>query len=183
MASLHRPSGTYNEDPMSIPTTVDQAQEMPLAHARVFIGPQADYYLARWARVRAGGSRALGFNPAAFFFTFAWLIYRRMYAAFWIASATMAVLFGLADVVLAAVGVTDSGALHRLLGFLISATFGTYGSYWYYLHARGRLRQAAATGADPQSIARAGGTSIGAVLLAIAFVAVSLLLASWAEPW
>src|SRR3954469_20098203 len=60
-----------------------------LTHNQVqaFVGPQADYYLERWYRIRLSDSRALGFNWSAFFATESWLIYRRMYRTFWITFA------------------------------------------------------------------------------------------------
>ena len=58
--------------------------ELPPEAARALIGPRAEYYLKRWELLAEGRGPTLGFNWAAFFGSGLWLLYRRMYRAFWL---------------------------------------------------------------------------------------------------
>jgi len=103
--------------------------------ALAFIGPRGDYYLPRWRRIEAEGNLAVGFNWAAFFGGLAWLAYRRMFRAFWIA-AGLCFAFGLVEQ-----QVIDMAGLHPPPEFdsavflAINVTFGIFGTSWYYRYA------------------------------------------------
>jgi hypothetical protein len=158
--------------------------------ARAFVGPEADYYVARWERIAEQGSRALGFNWAAFFLHVFWLLYRRMYSWFWM---TLAVIVGLIVIQSIAVDAVlrNAPSLAPLMVIVVFAApvffwviFGTLGTYWYYLHARRRVRRITA-GSEPdlEAIGRAGGTNWWApVLAAIIWIGLDLQADSSAAP-
>jgi hypothetical protein len=158
--------------------------------ARAFVGPEADYYVARWERVDEQGSYALGFNWTAFFLHVFWLLYRRMYRRFWLALAAIAGLLVIQSIAVAAV-LRDAPSLAPLMVIVVFATpvvfwviFGTLGTYWYYLHARRRIRRIT-TGSEPdlEAIGRAGGTNWWApVLAAIIWIGLDLQADSSAAP-
>jgi hypothetical protein len=150
--------------------------------ARAFVGPRADYYLARWDRLSEAGSRALGFNWPAFFLTLIWLLYRRMYRWFWIAAAVLVASVVIEELALAAVGLKEAPFLDLLISIAVATAFGTFGTYWYLLHARRRIeRLADSTTVDLEAIAREGGTSWWAPSLAAAIILALVILGAWAE--
>lgn len=146
--------------------------------ARVFVGPEgADYYLERWHRIEdEAGSRALGFNWAACFLTFTWLLYRRMYRWFWIGVAVLIALGIIEEIVVEAAYRTRSRGILLLIALerfittpLLGLMFGMFGTYWYYLHARREVKRLTADGGDDlQALTRAGGTDLRSALLAAA---------------
>jgi hypothetical protein len=148
--------------------------------ARSFVGPRAEYYVARWPR--AGDSRALGFNWAAFFLGFVWLLYRRMYLWFWIAIGLVFVLGFVEELLLMTVGVTQVPLLDTLITIAIASAFGTFGTYWYYLHARRQVKRLN-QGAEPslETLSRAGGTSWVAPTVGIVAFVILLALGAWAD--
>lgn len=144
---------------------------------RAFVGPNADYYLKRWHSIHdESGWRALGFNWGACFLALSWLIYRRMYRAFWIVSGLWfsaivlgALAFGVAVYSRSMLLLAVLGLAFMLLPFAIPITFGIYGTHWYYLHTRQQLSQLTPAGQqDLQVIGRIGGTNLtGAVVVGI----------------
>lgn len=146
------------------------------------MGPRADYYLLRWGRIGPDGSRAIGFNAAAFFLTLFWLLFRRMYRAFWIALGLVTASVVLEDLALAAVGLEEAQFLDLLMSVIVAATFGTFGTYWYYQHARRLLTRLAARGStDLETVRRVGGTSwLAASVGAIIFIGL-MILGVWAS--
>jgi len=136
---------------------------------RSFVGSRAEYYLARWSRIQLQQGRALGLNWPAFFFTVFWLLYRRMYRVFWMVMG-LVVISGLAQAALEELIGSDVSRLSdAVLGIAVSATFGTFGTYWYYLHAERRIRLLEARGQpSTDDLKRAGGTSWGSPSLGVA---------------
>src|SRR5262245_53647947 len=59
------------------------AHDLTFEEVAAFVGNNHAKYWDRWKRAAGGGIRA-GFNVAAFFFSFAWLLYRKMYREFFI---------------------------------------------------------------------------------------------------
>lgn len=162
---------------------------MDLTHdqVRAFVGPEADYYLDRWHRIRdEWGSRALGFNWAAFFLTLSWLLYRRMYRGFWIAIAVWVASFILVLLAMVLAALYKMPILVTLLGLGLGVTslavpvlFGIYGTYWYYLHARRQISQLTAAGqVDPATIGNMGGTNLSAAVVSAVVIG---FMAIWAE--
>ena len=141
--------------------------ELPPEAARALIGPRADYYLKRWALLDDGRGPALGFNWAAFFGNGFWLLYRRMYRAFWL---WVGGLF-LMDLVLALAFPAMSTDVDGAITLVIAVTFGKFGSYWYYRFVCRVWRRATAAGATgAEELARRGGTRWWPVIIALVIV-------------
>lgn len=156
--------------------------EVTPEQARDFVGPRADYYLERWARIAPGQSRVLGFNWPAFFVPAFWLLYRRMYRAFWIFAALLVASIVLEELALTAMEVAEVPLLDAIVTIAIAAAFGKFGTYWYYLHARRRVRRLEAAGIlSPEALRRDGGTSWLAAIVGVVVVVGLLLLGLWAQ--
>ena len=155
---------------------------MTSEQARAFVGPRADYYLTRWDRLTERSSRALGFNFPAFFLSVFWLLYRRMYLWFWVAVATLVASLVIEDIALAAAGVQELPLLDRLIGIGVSAVFGTFGTYWYYLHAQRKIQRLSQdTVPELAAVARAGGTSWLTPVIALTVIVALMVLGWWAD--
>jgi uncharacterized protein DUF2628 len=161
--------------------------ELTQDQVRAFAGPNADYYIERWHRVRPeGGSQGLGFNWPAFFFTVSWLLYRRMYRWFgitlavWLGSGVVVVIVLAAAIQIQAWPLAFAMTLLLLiLPFFFQVMFGIYGSYWYYLHAQRQISRLTPAGqADLAAVGRMGGTDLRA---AVASAVVLGFIAIWAE--
>ena len=147
-----------NHEPMS---SKDVSEE-DLAR---FVGRNADKYLDRFRKFRKSGtdSFAASWNWSAFFFSFWWLLYRKLYL--W---ALVAVAIGLVPYV-------------RLIVMIV---FGILGNYLYYKQAKTKLLKLnALPGTDEDrvaAIARAGGVST--VPVVVAAVVVVAIIAAIAIP-
>ena len=151
--------------------------DIPDGPARELIGPRADYYLARWARIGGPRGPALGFNWPALFVTPFWMLYRRMYRPFWIMCGVL-VLLGIAEgVVAAALGLPRLPSdIDKVLNIAMSATCGVFGSYWYYLDIRRKYRKLVAAGdVSPERLRALGG--VGWVWPSVALLVVALSVA------
>ena len=103
--------------------------------ALAFIGPRGNYYLPRWRQIEAEGKQFVGFNWAAFFGGLAWLLYRRMYRAFWIGFGACFALGFLEVFITDMMGVELPPAVDNALFVAIMVTFGVFGTYWYFQFA------------------------------------------------
>ena len=146
---------------------------------RAFIGPRADYYLTRWARIDAGGGRAPGINWPALLLGAFWLVYRRMYRFFWIFIGVLVLAAIAEDLVLSLLKIQVAPrAVAVAITLAIAGTFGTFGTYWYQLHARRCIRALARKGELMQDqLRRAGGTSVLAPVGLLVFFLAAMVLA------
>jgi hypothetical protein len=181
-------SGAERSDPLlGEPLEIEVSTLEPTPdQVQAFVGPQADYYLERWHRLRLGSS-ALGFNWAAFFLTLTWLLYRRMYRFFWVGVAVWvgAVVLVTVAVVISVLAklpiliLLTMGGLSFAVSIGVPVTYGRYGTYWYYLHLQRQLSQLTPAGqADLAAVSRMGGTNLwGAVVFGVILSAISI----WAK--
>ncbi len=113
---------------------------------RAAIGPRAqDYYLRHFARFDGEGKAGSSWNWAAYWTTFNWLVYRRMWG--W-ALAYVGALMGLALLVFGVgklvFNYSDTSAVLLSL-FLLAAAFvlpGLYANAWFYTHCNERISAA-----------------------------------------
>ena len=142
------------------------------------MGKNYEYYARKWAAADQKPNKNT-WNWAAFFLSLWWTAYRKMYRYALVIIGIVAgeticeYLFGL------------PGAVSSGINIGIAVAYGLQGNRWYKLHAEQKLKELAPTGAADEAtrarIARAGGTSSGAVvaftiglfvvLFAIGFVA------------
>ncbi len=110
---------------------------------RATIGPRAqDYYLRHFARFDGEGKAGSSWNWAAYWTTFNWLVYRRMWG--W-ALAYVAALFGAALLIFGVgkllLNYSDTSALLLFL-LLLTVAFvvpGLYANAWYYTHCNEKI--------------------------------------------
>ncbi len=122
------------------------------------------YYARAWKRFTAPGATTAGFNGAAFFFNFGWILYRKLY--------DLAAIFG-ALLVLETVSsewyFTSHPALQEaqkswdlLVRVIIAVVAGQFGNMWYLRQAERTIEYARRKQIDPVSL---GGTSAVAVII------------------
>ena len=156
--------------------------EIPRDAARHLVGPNADYYVDRWALLDRRAAR-LGFNWPALLFGPLWMLYRRMYrtCGLWVGTVF---LLSILEVLFASLLHIDAvpEVLDLAPRLAIGAACGVFGTYWYYLETRRRYRRLlGAEPPTPAALEAAGGVSrpavwIGAVVT-LAFLALSVLVA------
>lgn len=113
---------------------------------RATIGPRAqDYYLRHFARFDGEGKAGSSWNWAAYWTTFNWLVYRRMWG--W-ALAYVAALFGTALLIFGVgkllLNYSDTSALLLFL-LLLTVAFvvpGLYANAWFYTHCNEKISAA-----------------------------------------
>ena len=150
---------------------------------RAVIGRNPEYYLERFKRFDAAGKAGASWHWPAFFITFFWLLYRKM----WGAAAGYVVLMLASYLVLPTVAMVVAGVggglagllLHLVLVMVVPALFA---NALYYRHCRNRIADTESLAHDPQArsreLVRRGGTSevaaaigaIVAILVGIAFI-------------
>ena len=134
----------------------------------MFVGKNADMYLRKFGKFTQGGADSFSatWHWPAFFFSFWWTIYRKMYG--W---AVLALFLGCVPYV----------------GLLAMAGFGISANYLYYRHAKNKVIELrAAQGPELEraaAIGRAGGVNNVAVVLAPLLIVMVLgILAAIAVP-
>lgn len=154
------------------PYTPSSAEREPSVPAEVeaFIQNRAYYYIGRWHKLgRPLTAEPSGtFNWAAFFLTYVWMAYRKMYGN---AIAVIGVDFLLTRLV-EACGMPSTASLGVSMGLCV--VIGTYGSALYKRHVLRRLSEIPPNLPDHlrrQAIKCEGGTSW---IAACAFVALSI---------
>jgi hypothetical protein len=132
--------------------------------AMAFAGPKkGSYYHRVWMRLRGEPGLIRGFNGAAFFLSIAWLLYRKMYTEFAIATGAL-VSLGIAEELLGLNNSSGQRALDRAVNIAIATTFGFIGNGLYYNRARRIIFAARQSEPDEKRrlevIAKKGGTDI-----------------------
>jgi Protein of unknown function (DUF2628) len=171
------PAGPIN--PYAPPETpVDQASVAAVAahdltreEVAAFVGDKHAYYWRNWRRA-VGGSLRAGFNLAAFFLSFAWLLYRKMYREFFIGLAAL-IGVGILQGVAGALTEADLKGLDRAVDLAVAVTMGMLGNGLYLRRAQRVIASARAQEPDPERRAALlkarGGTSWISSLLAVVF--------------
>jgi hypothetical protein len=134
----------------------------------LFVGKNADIYLPKFRKFMQGGagSFSVTWHWPAFFFTFWWMIYRKMYG--W---ALLILLTGWIP----------------CAGLLLMIGFGMSANYLYFNHARKKLLALKATAASEvdrgAAIGRAGGVNnVAIVIVPLVIIAIVGVLAAIAIP-
>jgi hypothetical protein len=133
-----------------------------------FVGKNADTYLAKFRAFSENGadSFAATWHWPAFFFSFWWTLYRKMYG--W---AALVLFLGCIP----------------YIGFLAMIAFGVSANYLYYKHARKKILELSTLPASSMersaALARAGGVNnVALVIVSIVLIVVIGILAAVAIP-
>ncbi|HUI44906.1 MAG TPA: zinc-ribbon domain-containing protein [Nitrospirota bacterium] len=147
------------------PSSSSAAREEDLA---LFIGKNAEKYLIKFRKFAKNGedSFVTTWHWPAFFFSFWWTLYRKLYG--W---ALLVLFLGCVP----------------YLGFLVMIAFGMSANYIYYRHAKKKLIEVKSLSASEVeravAVARAGGVNnVAVVLVPIAVIALLGILAAVAIP-
>lgn len=133
------------------PTRPEAAPSVNATRAlyRAAIGPRnTSYYLTRFLRFDIPGHSRRSWNWAACFFTFYWLLYRRMFAAAMVYLLAFPVLF--AAVSAAATSFVSARVfvvVYAFISFIVQFVLvPSYANALYYRHIRARVRRAVQSG-------------------------------------
>jgi Tfp pilus assembly major pilin PilA len=127
-----------------------------------------DYYLPKFRRFQSGGSR-VSWHWGAFFVTFVWLLYRKMWlfaALYFLANWALTLLIG----VVSAASPATGGITYLAYLALLFIVIPMYADALYYSHVRGQIRKAGIQSSDPQRQERillAGGGTSGAIAVVV----------------
>jgi hypothetical protein len=153
------------------------------AELRTFVGPNAGYYLRRWQQPSGELAPSMGFNAAAFFLSFLWILYRRMYRVFWIGVGVILLESFASQMVAERVLHIEAmpRSYDRLANFAASVIVGMFGNWWYFRHAERQIAAAREERADEAALAERGGTRRmwPGLLLGAVFVLFLLILAAY----
>lgn len=149
------------------------------------------YYIRIFQRFDSDGKTGVSWNWPAFFITFYWLLYRKM----WRNALIYFLLPYLAMIPLGVIGAMAGSSENALIGFgYIIYLLGTfllpplYANALYYKHCNAKIKKAKASSRDIQDqisdLSGRGGTSNAAIiiLLVFVFIAVIGILAAIALP-
>jgi hypothetical protein len=165
----------------------DRSEEPQVAALRAFVGPNADYYLAKWSSALQGTSGSIGMNWAAFFLSGFWFPYRKMYRLTFILYAFVIVETIGEDVVFLSLAGQETVPdwFNRVTTLVFAAVCGKYGNRWYLSHATRQVNELRGEGLENEALwhalSRRGGTSLAAafamflVLLLMLGLAVTIL--------
>jgi hypothetical protein len=131
---------------------------------RLFVGPQAEYYLKCWEKMQAKGTKNSG-NLSVFLVGIisipAWLLYRKMYRVFAYYAGFVFLLSACDEIGFLK---TDlPGGLLRYSNLLALIFFSIRGNYIYKCHVVNKLKDIISTFKDDHvnsEISKQGGTSI-----------------------
>lgn len=159
---------------------------------RAAIGPKnQDYYLGKFLRFDSTGKARASWHWPAFFLTFYWFLYRKM----WLNAALYFVLPYVALMLLGIVGAIGGKSADAVVGFtyvtFLAGLFllpPLYANALYYRHCRQKIAEVRASSTDPQrqlgELSAKGGTShvVLIIVLVLGFVATIGILAAIAIP-
>lgn len=174
------------------PQTETKAPSASEEFYKAAIGPKnQDYYLDKFLRFDRAGKAGASWHWPAFFLTFYWFLYRKM----WLNAAIYFVLPYVALVLLGIVGAMAGRGADAIVGFayviyLASIFFlpPVYANALYYRHCRHKIAEVRASSSDRQrqlgELSAKGGTShvVLIIVLVLGFVAVIGILAAIAIP-
>ncbi len=123
---------------------------------RIFVGKNANYYIAKWEELGEGNK--ISWNWSAFFFGLIWFAYRKMYPH------TFAMLIFSIILYIVQVKFNTSEWVVALTNLSISIVIGMFGNYLYYDYSKSKLKDIKKQTQDERKLyvelARNGGTSI-----------------------
>ncbi|WP_169891057.1 DUF2628 domain-containing protein [Litchfieldia alkalitelluris] len=121
-------------DQVEVSTSVEpngKALEVDDRLLSLFVGEKKkDYYLKKWAK----GDRS--WNWAAFFLSFFWLGYRKIYKPILI----MMAIFLAIDLVVVLIGLDDTN-INNAIGISVAVYFGIWGNFLYRKHASKHIKE------------------------------------------
>ncbi len=166
--------------------------EVTRENFRAILGPNnQEYYLQRFEEYEANGKTTIGWHWPAFFITFYWLLYRKMWLAallYFILPYVCTSLLGLVSSLLGASGAPMMGIGYLVYILAILLLPPMFANTLYYRHCQSKIRKAEALHSERQRqlgyLSAKGGTSnvMLFVVLIFGFIAVIGILAAIAIP-
>lgn len=168
-------------DPQPAPPTLTHPEVRRETLYRAAVGPKnQDYYVTRFLRFDASGRAGASWNWTATFFTFCWMLYRKMWGA---AALYFALPYFLMAISLYVVSVTTSVDRALAIGiveivYIVASVtvLPMYANAIYYWHCNRLVTRALKSTKDPQQqiadLTKRGGTgaAIFMVVAALSFV-------------
>ncbi len=168
------PQGVQSADPARLPQSVTDLY-------KAVIGPQNQaHYLRHFSRFDGQGTAGVSWHWPAFFITFYWLLYRKMWLnafAYFLLPYVLMIPIGItAGLASSSQNVAQTIIFIGWLMLLLAVWTlpPMYANAIYYNHCKKRISEASALSTDPRqqlaSLALKGGTSWIAVIIVMAFV-------------
>lgn len=109
---------------------------------------KCDYYIPKFEDIKESQEKE-SWNYAAFFFSFSWLVYRKMYTKGFIVLGIKILAMYI-------------GKYERLVSLVLSFMCGIYGNYLYFKHCEKKVNDAVGLdeGSKNKKLNRSGGVSI-----------------------
>ncbi|MCY7352557.1 MAG: DUF2628 domain-containing protein [Cytophagaceae bacterium] len=154
----------------------DELQSTNDEQLRTFFGTQVGYYLDVTQDLRDGIHR---YNMWAFFLGILWILYRKMYAVFFITVLLIILEQQVEDWLFPALA--NNSTWNTVFNLGVASTIGFLGNRLYIRHALGKIEAVRALNLDEEQtqaeLRRQGGTSWAGPLIFLGFLAVVLYLA------
>jgi len=134
---------------------------------------KAHYYVPLFQRFDQPGSKRVSWNWPAFFVSFLWMLYRRMYAAailYWFAWPIVLVMVG--GLISALLGPLAGGITYALLIVAQWILVPMFANALYHWHVRDRIRGAAGGAASHEAVVQRLGRQSGGAPAVVAIAAV-----------
>jgi hypothetical protein len=158
------------------------AHDLTREEVRAFVGLRNAYYWRNWQRATGGSLRA-GFNWAAFFLSFGWMLNRKMYRETLVGFAILLAVGVLQGLAAYTTGM-NLNALGRVEDIAVAVTMGMLGNGLYLRRARRIIADVRAREPDPErreALLRArGGRSWLGILIAVVLTIAGAVVASMA---
>jgi hypothetical protein len=146
---------------------------------QAFIGKQADYFLPKWEKF--SNKKITSFNIYTFFFGFFWMLYRKMYSAFFIVLGILTaegLLEGGISAIFSIPEKTMDG-INRLMMIVFGVLSGMLGDWLYFKEAKAKISRIKSLDLDQEEyynqLRKKGGTS--PYFLLFLLIGVALLIA------
>jgi Tfp pilus assembly major pilin PilA len=133
---------------------------------------KAHYYVPRFQRFDAGSSRA-SWNWPAFFVSFFWMLYRRMYGPaliYWFAWPTVMLMLG--GLISALLGPLAGGIAYAVLILAQLILVPMFANALYHWHIRNRIKSAAGGAPSHEAVVERLGRNAGGAPVVVAIAAV-----------
>lgn len=189
MLALQGENMNENTDSQAIdrPFASASAEAPPDDLLAAYVGPNSDYYLERFATFAAGGN-PLSWNWPAFFITSVWLLYRKMWAWFFVYVLGLPVVLAVFLLVASPVSSEWAGpAMYLLYALFVYVLAPLFGNRLYYAHVKARVAKVASGAATREQqaaeLARTGGTSKAFAALPLLVLLAGILSAVGFSPF
>lgn len=175
LPNLQSETNVENINQLSVKTEI-KISEKP--YYELFVQENTSYYLYNWEIIESTNSK-YSWNWSAFLFTYFWLLYRKMYSTVFL----FFTVFFITDLIF--LSVFESALIMWICNTIMIGLFGSYGNYFYLIHAKKKLSEMIVESKDEeqlkQHILKKGGISPLSAWMPLIIFIVLIILAKLAK--